>query len=175
MPESLDAAFSSYCEDREANRDALLVAVRNKGLRVFKYHHVPDPEDAAQDLMIDVWKHVAGLPSDCKFNSWLNGRMHLHVMRIFASDSDAMSHLTAGPIDPAISQEEYLSRFQSAQRVTPTPEPDLGLLADKPLLKKIADGLLCGFTQEEVARSLGMSTRDLKAKLHYVRKKKLFL
>ncbi len=144
MPSSsINALHAVYRLDPSSNNlDALLSVLRLKALRILR-----GDEDSAQLFILSLWKGLESLTNIRDLNAWTNIRLHWHLL----SAVRARTH-------PDILLADIT-----------TPDPlDLESITD-PVVRRAADLLLEGFTQQECASRLGLTATALRKRLQRYR------
>lgn len=143
----LNDLYAAYLADATKQGD-LLTAVFEKAVWVLK------DDDAAQDFVVGVWR---ALPVDFDlFSLWIRIRLRLYLARGYRAK--ALARETAMPADEI--ERLPLPRIAA--------ETDLDSVRD-PFLRTVAQRLLQGYPQDEIARSLGITPACLRKRLQRVR------
>jgi DNA-directed RNA polymerase specialized sigma24 family protein len=175
--ERLNSFFADYQADLEKGLNPLLSAVRSIALHVFL------DEDAAQDFTIGVWQVLPTLSSTGSFARWLHQRLNWRVQdhrRCAEHRADWMQQAPESLDEDgeSLSNEESLelvsfrwrqsigelnSAFEPARK-----SPDLDSIAD-PTVRMVAEMMLSGQSQVEIAQALGLNINTLRSRLSYYR------
>lgn len=164
----LDSLHAGYVADPIAGLEPLLIAVRRKALAILRN------DDAAQDFVIGVWQALPKLSINRSFVSWLQVRLRWHqsnVRRSAKSSREEQPPELFGDDGESLSHEEVLDllAYKHAQsQPKPEPSPDLDSI-DDPMIRRVAELLLLGYSQTECADKLNLKPPALRQRLRRYR------
>lgn len=158
----LNALYEAYCMDRDAGLEPLLAAVSKAAANMF------DDQDAAQELIIFVWAVLPTLKIKSSFAAYLHRLASWRRIDGWRRAAKRAEHEQQPPViidhdGHQLSDEESLSRllYESDRDTTVHPE-----VITSPFIRAVAEMLLDGLTQAEVAASLGLSPVALRGRLY---------
>ena len=168
---ALNLLFAAHKADPIGGLEPLLVAVRIRAVNVLQ------DEDQAQDFLIDLLPALEELPEGGNFSGWINIRLRWTALHAHRDDARNNKEIPASYVDLGFDEEESpmgnedkldLLAFKDATRHDlPI---DLTQITD-PTLRKLAELLLQGYTQEEAAQQMGVSVGSIKQRLFRNRRK----
>jgi len=167
----LNLLFDAYKADPVGGLEPLLTAVRVRAINVLQ------DEDQAQDFLIDLLPALEELPEGGNFSAWINIRLRWTALHAHRDDSRNNKEVPASYVDLGFDDEDspmsnedkldVLAYKDTARRDLPV---DLTEITD-PTLRKLAELLLQGFTQEEAAQQMSVSLGSIKQRLFRNRQK----
>jgi RNA polymerase sigma factor (sigma-70 family) len=167
----LNLLFDAYKADAVAGLEPLLTAIRIRAVNVLQ------DEDLAQEFLIDLRPALFELPEGGNFAAWINIRLRwtaLHAHRDDARNNKEVPasyvELGFGAEDSPMNNEDKLDLLAFKDATRRDLPVDLTQITD-PTLRKLAESLLQGYTQEEAAQQLGVSLGSIKQRLFRNRKK----
>ena len=166
----LNLLFDAYKADPVGGLEPLLIAVRIRAVNVLQ------DEDQAQDFLIRLLPDLPGLP-DGNFAGWIGVRLRWARLNNHRDDARNVKEIAASYVDMGFDDEgspmgnedklDILNYKDTAHRDLPV---DLTQITD-PTLRKLAELLLQGYTQEEAAQQMGVSLGSIKQRLFRNRQK----
>ena len=176
----INELFTNYLNDREKGLEPLLEAIRRKALLKFK------DEDVTQDFLIEMWTFLAELPEDedrtgkPSFLALLNQILLWRYIALKAQTpiEEQLPEIPGVNGEPISTQDTIdLLQFKEVswqelgrgRRIE-----DVGYKKlDDEFLQEVADMLLTGKTQDQVAAALGIDREVLHRKiLRHIKKEK---
>lgn len=163
MAANLDQLYNSY-RLGTCNLDDLLRAIRRKAVSILR------DDDAAQDFIVNLWQILPDLEIESSFSAYL------HVKLRWASvDAVRRSQVRGREQQVPDFHDEEGNALSDTESLDVLPyrhlvsegadiETDTSLIED-PVIRQIADLLMQGFSQSEIATRLGMSTAAVKMRL----------
>ena len=168
----INELFTNYLNDREKGLEPLLEAIRRKALLKFK------DEDVTQDFLIEMWTFLAELPEDedrtgkPSFLALLNQILLWRYIALKAQTpiEEQLPEIPGVNGEPISTQDTIdLLQFKEVswqelgrgRRIE-----DVGYKKlDDEFLQEVADMLLTGKTQDQVAAALGIDREVLHRKI----------
>jgi RNA polymerase sigma factor (sigma-70 family) len=163
---ALNLLFDAYKVDQVAGLEPLLAAIRVRAVNVLQ------DEDLAQDFLIDLLPALAKLPEG-SFAGWINVRLRWARLHAYRDDlrrkEVPASYVDLGDEEEPMSNEDKLDllALKDTSRGLPVNLEEI----DDPILRKLAESLLQGYTQDEAAQQIGVSLGSIKQRLFRNRKK----
>jgi RNA polymerase sigma factor (sigma-70 family) len=149
---SLDVLYA-HRDDSPAATDAFYAAIRSYALC-----RLERDEDAAQDVLVSVFTSLEGFDERMPFKHWLDALITNHQnarIRELIEERETLVELTDQTVPAYAPSDDFL---------------DISFITD-PTTKRIAELILQGYSQTEVAAELGMTQQAISARLSRLRKK----
>jgi RNA polymerase sigma factor (sigma-70 family) len=173
--ESLNALYATYKVSPKVGLEPLLAEARRLALRVMQ------DEDFAQDAVTDLWQVLPDLelPAGTSFSGWFLTRLRWRSIdrRRRPVREEQPPVMGADDEGEPLTDDESLSALcfhQSAPVEIPDTEDRIAAIED-PFIRQVADLLLDGLSQAEIAEQLGVSVGALEQRLYRYRTKKIDL
>jgi DNA-directed RNA polymerase specialized sigma24 family protein len=169
MPD-LNQLYSTYVENPTSyNLDDLLTAIRKVAMSVFH------DDDQAQDFLVEVWPLLPELKIRDNFNGWLRTRLYWRDLNNHTANQSCREEQPPVMFDDdgeQMTDEEVLALldYQHKLRQPKAIEVDLSTI-DDPIVRYIAERLLQGYTQTEIAAEMGINRQTLYQRLYRYRSK----
>ena len=166
----INSIYTNYLVDSAAHETALFQAATRRAMNILQ------DEDEAQDFVLGVWQALPGLTITESFSAWLNVRLRWHSLRAFRRASQnkelAASYIDFPPDDDGeqIGNDDKLAilAFRHDSKVREAGLPDMDAILD-PFIRQVANLLLVGHTQDEIADILCVKPATLRKRLQRFR------
>jgi RNA polymerase sigma factor (sigma-70 family) len=162
--------YAKYLVDPAAHETALFQAATRRAINVLQ------DEDEAQDFVLGVWQALPGLAITESFSAWLNVRLRWHSLHAFRrADQNkelAASYISFPPDEDCepLGNDDKLAilAFRYESKVKDAGLPDIHAILD-PFIRQVANLLLVGHTQDEIASILCVKPATLRKRLQRFR------
>lgn len=171
--EAINALYTSYLEDPESGCAALLAAI----LRLAKITFHDD--DDAQDFTIMTWQclpDLVGMP--CTLGGWIWRQLQWRRIDNIRAHQCRLSHEIPVPRimdhsdEPLLAEETLdLIAHNSAWHALTERVGNLGRISD-PFIRRVAQDLIAGYTQDEIALRLDCNPSTLRSRLSRYRRRR---